>query len=50
MFVEGKGRIDTLVKIFCYYPEKSVRYQVITEKKKVKVYLVHKKIKREENL
>lgn len=26
MFVEGNGRIDTLVKIFAFFPEKSIRY------------------------
>lgn len=26
MFVEGKGRIDTLMKIFAFFPDKTIRY------------------------
>ncbi len=28
MFIETNGRIDTLVKIFAFFPEKSIRYVV----------------------
>lgn len=28
MFIETNGRIDTLIKIFAYYPDKSLRYVV----------------------
>jgi len=28
MFIEGSGRMDTLMKIFYYFPNKTIRYVV----------------------
>jgi hypothetical protein len=28
MFIKGNGRIDTLIKIFNFYPDKTIRYVV----------------------
>ncbi len=28
LFIETNGRVDTLIKMFAFYPEKSIRYVV----------------------
>jgi len=40
LFVEGKGRIDTLMKVFAYFPDKTIRYIVRKRGKVIVRFLI----------
>lgn len=40
IFIETNGRMDTLIKMFAYYPEKAIRYVIRRRGKIISRFLI----------